>query len=423
MWPFLQTTSNTCGCEQSDYNQCGCNKTSSNDISYNGPALVCTEIALCDSLTVALQKIETKICSAGTVSGTGINDYIARWTPDNNTLSVGLIRDNGLSTGINIAPGADTLLKMYTTSHSFGNYAINTRVSNDDNIGIKGVALSSTNINIGVQGIGANKDNVVNIGVNGIGQGNNDDAGTAMTIGGKFEAYDTNLSNSYAVQLYDGSQGVGKFLKSITADGHANWANITASDVSGVVEGSGTTNYVARWTPNGTTLGIGLIRDNNTSLGINTPAVTDRLISAVSSTHRVGNYINIASTFSAGETAIATISAANGTNTGGETIGLLASATGSTVVNKGVESTAVQITSAENIGGRFEANNSSSANYAIQLQDGTEAVDKVLTSVTATGKANWNKVTSDYTTGATGTFTSQDGKTITVTNGLITSIV
>jgi hypothetical protein len=39
------------------------------------------------------------------------------------------------------------------------------------------------------------------------------------------------------------------------------------------------------------------------------------------------------------------------------------------------------------------------------------------------GDTTWSKVTSTHTTGATGSFTSNDGKTITVTNGLITSII
>ena len=46
----------------------------------------------------------------------------------------------------------------------------------------------------------------------------------------------------------------------------------------------------------------------------------------------------------------------------------------------------------------------------------------MLASVTATGEANWDKVTSTYTTGASGSFVV-GAQTITVTNGLITSIV
>ncbi len=38
---------------------------------------------------------------------------------------------------------------------------------------------------------------------------------------------------------------------------------------SGTISGSGTADYVARWTPNGTTLGTGLIRDNGSNVAIN----------------------------------------------------------------------------------------------------------------------------------------------------------
>jgi hypothetical protein len=159
------------------------------------------------------------------ISGSGTTNYVARWTPDGNTLSTGLIQDNGISTAINTAPNSDALLIMQTTSHSYAQYTVLARTSNDNNIGIRNLTFGSTDTNIGIQGIGSGKDNNVNIGINGIGSGINDDAGTAITIGGKFEAYDTNLGNSYAVQLQDGTEGIGKVLTSITADGKANWTD------------------------------------------------------------------------------------------------------------------------------------------------------------------------------------------------------
>jgi hypothetical protein len=35
----------------------------SDDLAYNGPALPCTEIETCDTLSVAIQKIEAAICN------------------------------------------------------------------------------------------------------------------------------------------------------------------------------------------------------------------------------------------------------------------------------------------------------------------------------------------------------------------------
>lgn len=59
---------------------------------------------------------------------------------------------------------------------------------------------------------------------------------------------------------------------------------------------------------------------------------------------------------------------------------------------------------------------------ALMVYEGVTTTNKVLISVTSQGKATWGKVDSNRTTGASGTFTSANGKTITVTNGLITSI-
>lgn len=48
-----------CGCEN---NPCGC-KISSDDIAYQGPDLSCTGIETCDSMTVAIQKLNDYACS------------------------------------------------------------------------------------------------------------------------------------------------------------------------------------------------------------------------------------------------------------------------------------------------------------------------------------------------------------------------
>jgi hypothetical protein len=56
--------------------------------------------------------------------------------------------------------------------------------------------------------------------------------GTGTRIGGWFRGL--NGASNYSLLLQDGTEGTGKFLKSVTSDGKANWANITASDVSGL---------------------------------------------------------------------------------------------------------------------------------------------------------------------------------------------
>lgn len=449
MWPFLQTTNTSCGCEQSGTNQCGCDKISSLDVSYNGPALACSGINLCDSLTVALQKIEAKICTAGNISGSGINNYVARWHPDGTTLTTGLIRDDGSTIGVNTAPATNSLFKVVgafdnlISSNNTKNGAFGSVTGNSNgtgalaNYGAFFTASNSSTLNVGTFSSAIDVIAGENIGL--VASANN------------------SLTNNYAVQLQDPSAGVGKFLKSVTYDGKASWANITTADITGfpsnVVGGLGINDYVARWTPSGTQLGTGLIRDDNTSIGIKTSPNSDRLINAASSTHRFGNFVEVSPTVTTpGQNTIAISGIAQGTNSGADNYGVSGYARGSTsenvgvlggaientvaknvggsfiatnssVLNTAVAGTAISIVAGINIGGTFEATGSTTANYAVQLKDGTEAVDKALTSVTSDGKANWNKISSSYTTGATGSFTSQDGKTITVTNGLITSII
>ena len=61
MWPYYYTN-----CTNPDLNGCGCQTCvtyPSNTIQYIGPNLPCSTINNLDTLTVALQKIETKICS------------------------------------------------------------------------------------------------------------------------------------------------------------------------------------------------------------------------------------------------------------------------------------------------------------------------------------------------------------------------
>ena len=52
------------------------------------------------------------------------------------------------------------------------------------------------------------------------------------SIGGKFEASATGSGTAYGTQIIDGTQGTGKFLKSITSDGKTNWSTLAISDVT-----------------------------------------------------------------------------------------------------------------------------------------------------------------------------------------------
>jgi len=117
--------------------------------------------------------------------------------------------------------------------------------------------------------------------------------------------------------------------------------------------------------------------------------------------------------------AIITTSATTGTFS----YGIQANALGTGITNIGVNINALNGTGA-NIALLANVTGSQPGAYFAQFRDSTtNGTGKMMASVTADGRAQWQKVTSTYTTGASGTFTSVDGKTITVTNGLITSIV
>ena len=90
---------------------------------------------------------------------------------------------------------------------------------------------------------GSSEDGATMIGVEGY---TNYSEGTGtLSIGGKFTAQAS--TSNYSVQLIDGTETVaGRFLKNITTDGKANWANIIPGNISG-----GSASYVPRYNASG----------------------------------------------------------------------------------------------------------------------------------------------------------------------------
>jgi hypothetical protein len=168
------------------------------------------------------------------------------------------------------------------------------------------------------------------------------------------------------------------------------------------VSGSGALNFVSKWTGIDS-LGNSQIRDNGSKIAVN-GAIVSVYKFAVYSTTAGENYNIYGNTTVNGAVGIAGVNQGVGASTN---YGASGTAQSSTTQNIGVYGQSGG-TSIENIGGKFVGTGATS-NYSVQLRDGTEGVGKVLTSMTADGKAQW-------VTPTTGTITSVSG-----TAGRITS--
>lgn len=172
----------------------------------------------------------------------GTNNYISKFTPNGTTLGNSQIQDDGTKIGINSAPIVGSKIYIIsdqsagirldsTTSNINTAIGVNLSVSGTNNTGNIGIVSSASSGNfstIGVQG-SASSNTGVNKGIEGIA------SGTSTNIG--LRGYAVNGSLNYSIQLQDGTESTGKFLKSITSDGKANWnylpdtAQIMCSDL------------------------------------------------------------------------------------------------------------------------------------------------------------------------------------------------
>lgn len=212
-----------------------------------------------------------------------------------------------------------------------------------------------------------------------------------------------NINNKYNLPSVDGT--VSQVLRT-NGNGNLYWSSI------GVVTGTGSTNFLTRWTPNGSTLGNSLIRDNGSSLSINTALDSLYLLKMSTSTHSVTQFITNVTSDNSETEKIALSASSLGIN-GSDNIGINVVSNGSLSSNIGVKSTVIDVLSPLNYGGTFEAMsgtfniggkfvaNSGDSNYSLELQDGTEEEGKFLKSVTGDGKTNWAFIdlTSDVSAG------------------------
>jgi len=226
-----------------------------------------------------------------------------------------------------------------------------------------------------------------------------------------------------------GTDGVGIESTVDNGDGtftitYTDATTFTTSDLTGpqgpagTIPGGGDLNYVAKWTPDGTSLGNSLIQDNNTSLGVNSIPLVNHLFHVKSNTDTFGVSCN--STSTSGSTAL--FGYATGV-TSNSNFGVSGTAGGSSSQNYGVKGSANNVSTGQNVGGFF-GESSGVTNYSVKLQDGTETlIGGGFLRDMGGGNANWTNITSADTTGYTGSYLNGSGQTVTVVNGLITTVV
>jgi hypothetical protein len=148
-----------------------------------------------------------------------------------------------------------------------------------------------------------------------------------------------------------------------------------------------TANYVTK-ASDSNTLTDSTIRDNGT-VGINVAPNAAAILYIDEKTNRTPLYVTNTST-----------GGSTGNSSGGsfinsavnayENYGLGSVTSGSTLLNIAVSGRALSVAgSVETIGGAFSAEGTSTARYAVKLQDGTQGAGKFLKCLDSDGKANW----------------------------------
>jgi len=181
----------------------------------------------------------------------------------------------------------------------------------------------------------------------------------------------------------------------------------SGTNLTGVVKGSGTNNYLPRWT--GTTgLGNSIIQDNGTNIGIGTSPGSEEKVTIFTVAIDASSALWVRNASSNGGRGIYAISdSGKGSQTGVVAMGQGHPTTGTSVGFQGFATNGLlgigvygQVGVSESntmttgIGGYFNARGDGefgypTTSYGLQVIDGTEGVDKILQSKTSDGKTNW----------------------------------
>jgi len=337
------------------------------------------------------------------ITSTGTNNHLARFNPNGQALVDSLLEDNGSVIGINaLNPGTAFNVETVLTN--------GIRIINSYTGGLSKGLLSSA------QGINA----AANYGIQATASNS-----TSENIAGQFVASGT---NPYALQLVDGTEAVGKFLKVVAASGKANWASLTESDISDLGTyakvGAYTDGYIPRWNATVNTLESGSVRDNGLgNVAINSAVNTNQAFRVVGTSSNINIYSSntyanpSGSNFSIwgvatgtannnnyGVTGLSSNATGNNVGVAGSTnsitpqevnlkdigvLGGLGNITGATLPSAGLAASLNQSNNQDTYGLYINVSNPGTGNaYIGVLKDGTEGAGKVLTS-DANGLATW----------------------------------
>jgi hypothetical protein len=188
------------------------------------------------------------------------------------------------------------------------------------------------------------------------------------------------VNEAYSLPLTDGTA-----TQVLTTDGAGNlyWSTISTGG-GGTITGSGTDDYVARWLTS-TNLGIGVIRDNGSTVGINTAPVSNAMLKVATSTINIG--IEIENSYGV---SLGNVSGLSVNSSGSGSLlnqGIISGSTGNNTTNYGVVGWAQNGTT--NIGLRGQVT-SGTDNYPIELTDfSTSSVPNRFLKNFVNGRAKW----------------------------------
>ena len=203
------------------------------------------------------------LSSTSSITGSGTDNYLARWTPSGTALGIGLIQDNNTSLGIGTVPSgnaANGFVSIRNTTNRPASLFVNNAPHANNNISFytnldASLASSATGIYNSVAG-----SSQTNIGISNILTG----AGTKNT-GVSVEVSGGTLN--YSLKLVDGSQGIGKVLTCMTINGEANWATPAYNNLQKVI----TTTYILTDADNDYTI---FVNNNSTAISISLGTIT-----------------------------------------------------------------------------------------------------------------------------------------------------